>query len=220
MRDAPALSVIEQSLCHLNSVHPGTNSRALFPPDSLRPRTTWLPVPAAAISGEKESLRNLGSPWLAMGLALWLVVLFGPVAAADNVDVIHLKNGDRLTCEIKRLDRSVLSISTDPLGKASVHWGEVADLSSPRAFDVQLGSGEHYLGALAASPPGADSVATSCTRVIGSGQPMLASPTRTSSFRKNPPVSRLKPPSAGSWISSRQRRRTSGLPTALCRISI
>ena len=89
-----------------------------------------------------------------MGLALWLVVLFGPVAAADNVDVIHLKNGDRLTCEIKRLDRSVLSISTDPLGKASVHWGEVADLSSPRAFDVQLGSGEHYLGALAASPPG------------------------------------------------------------------
>src|SRR6266550_2191319 len=154
MRDAPALSVIEQSLCHLNSVHPGTNSRALFSPDSLRPRSPWLPIPAAAISGGQESLRNLGSPWLAMGLALWLVVLFGPVAAADNVDVIHLKNGDRLTCEIKRLDRSVLSISTDPLGKASVHWGEVADLASPRAFDVQLGSGEHYLGSLAASPPG------------------------------------------------------------------
>jgi hypothetical protein len=83
------------------------------------------------------------------------VLLFArPLAAADKVDVIHLKNGDRITCEIKGLDRSVLSISTDPLGKASVHWGEVADLASPREFDVQLRSGQHYLGSLLASPPG------------------------------------------------------------------
>src|SRR5258706_13016817 len=47
---------------------------------------------------------------LAVGLAL---LLGEPLAAADKVDVIHLKNGDRLTCEIQRLDRSVLSISTD-----------------------------------------------------------------------------------------------------------
>jgi Protein of unknown function, DUF481 len=84
-----------------------------------------------------------------------LVLLRGqPLAAADKVDVIHLKNGDRITCEIKRLDRSVLSVSTDPLGKASVHWGEVADLASPREFDVQLKSGQHYLGSLLVSPPG------------------------------------------------------------------
>src|SRR3954447_8712275 len=92
----------------------------------------------------------VGGGW---ALAVGLVLLFAqPVAAADKVDVIHLKNGDRITCEIKLLDRSVLSISTDPLGKASVHWGEVADLASPRAFDVQLNSGEHYLGSLVASP--------------------------------------------------------------------
>ncbi len=52
-----------------------------------------------------------------------MLLVARPVAAADKVDVVHLKNGDRLTCEIKRLDMSVLSINTDPLNKASVHWG-------------------------------------------------------------------------------------------------
>ena len=74
---------------------------------------------------------------------LWTLLLVSrPVAAADKVDVVHLKNGDRLTCEIKKLDRSLLAISTDPLGKASVHWGDVASLTSPRQFDVQLASGD------------------------------------------------------------------------------
>jgi hypothetical protein len=91
----------------------------------------------------------------AWALAVGLALLFAqPIVAADKVDVIRLKNGDRVTCEIKRLDRSVLSISTDPLGKASVHWGEVADLASPRMFDVQVRSGEHHFGSLQASAPG------------------------------------------------------------------
>ncbi len=72
----------------------------------------------------------------------------GAVAAADKVDVVYLKNGDRLTCEVKKLDRSVLTISTDPLGTAYVHWGEIVGVTSPREFDVQLASGEHYYGSL------------------------------------------------------------------------
>lgn len=91
-----------------------------------------------------------------MGIASVCVLLLTarPLAAADKVDVIQLKNGDRITCEIKRLDRSVLSISTDPLGSVTVHWGEIATVTSPRQFDVQLASGEHHLGVLAASTPG------------------------------------------------------------------
>jgi hypothetical protein len=67
---------------------------------------------------------------------------------------VYLRNGDHLTCEIKKLDRSVLTISSDPLGSASVFWGEIATLTSPRTFDVQLASGDHYYGSLLASPPG------------------------------------------------------------------
>src|SRR4051794_8395181 len=67
--------------------------------------------------------------------ALGLVLAFGGwAAAAGKVDVVHFRNGDRLTCEIKNLDRSVLTISTDPLGSASVHWAEIVDITSPRQF--------------------------------------------------------------------------------------
>jgi hypothetical protein len=76
------------------------------------------------------------------------------VAAADKVDIITFKNGDRLTCEIKKLDRGALEISTDPLGTVSVHWGEVTQVASPRGFDVQVSSGYQYFGTLRAVTPG------------------------------------------------------------------
>ncbi len=77
-----------------------------------------------------------------------------PPAAAQKVDVVRLRNGDRLTCEITRLDRSVLTVSTDPLGKVGIHWGQIAGLESPRTFSLQLATGELYYGSLLASKPG------------------------------------------------------------------
>jgi hypothetical protein len=88
------------------------------------------------------------------GLLLALLFCGSPLLAADKVDVVNLRNGDRITCEIKALSRSLLSISTDPLGKASVHWGEVAGLTSPRRFDVLVTSGQHFYGTLLPSAPG------------------------------------------------------------------
>src|SRR3954470_18479509 len=95
--------------------------------------------------------------WLA---ALILLAAGLPAAAADKVDVVQLRNGDRLTCEIKRLDRSILAISTDPVGSVSVHWGDVANLVSPRSFDVQVASGLHYYGSLVPAPAGQLGVAS------------------------------------------------------------
>ena len=83
-----------------------------------------------------------------------MVLWAAPLAAADKVDVVHLKNGDRLTCEIKQLDRSMLTVSTDPMGTISVHWGEVAGLTSPRNFDVQVASGQHHYGSFLPAPEG------------------------------------------------------------------
>ena len=82
-----------------------------------------------------------------------------PAAAADKVDVITFKNGDRITCEIKKLDRGALEISTDPLGTVSVHWGEVAALASPRQFEVQVAAGYQYYGSLRAASAGEVAVA-------------------------------------------------------------
>jgi len=85
--------------------------------------------------------------------AAWLLL---PTAAhaAPKVDVIQLKNGDRLTCEILKLQQGSLSISTDPLDKVSVHWADVVVLTSPREFEVNTESGDKYYGSLGTARPG------------------------------------------------------------------
>jgi len=75
-------------------------------------------------------------------------------AAGPKTDIVHLGNGDRITCEIKKLDRAKLTLSTDPLETVTVHWGEVADLISPRVFEIEVASGAIYYGSLAAAPAG------------------------------------------------------------------
>ncbi len=78
------------------------------------------------LSPARRSRSEISEPSLAWRVwTTWVFLLLAgrAVAAADKVDVVFLKNGDRITCEIKKLDRSVLTISTDPLGKASVSLG-------------------------------------------------------------------------------------------------
>ena len=98
---------------------------------------------------------------LVMACQAWFMVLLtgGVARAADKIDVVHLKNGDRITCEIKNLDKGLLEVSTDPAGKLSIHWGDVASLESPREFEIEEESGTRTYGSLAASP--ADSMIVS-----------------------------------------------------------
>jgi hypothetical protein len=92
--------------------------------------------------------------WRTPALVCLALFWFCESAWAQKVDVVRLKNGDRLTCEITSLNRSMLSISTDPLGNVAIHWGQVDGLESPRPFTVQLASGERYFGPLIASSSG------------------------------------------------------------------
>ncbi len=67
---------------------------------------------------------------------------------------MHLKNGDRVSCEIKKLDRALLTLSTDPMDTVTVHWDSVAGLSSPRYFEIELTSGVVYYGSPGVGSPG------------------------------------------------------------------
>jgi Protein of unknown function, DUF481 len=80
--------------------------------------------------------------------------------AGPKVDTVLLRNGDRLTCEILKLEQARLSVSTDPLGTVTVHWAEVAGVTSPRDFEVTFESGERYYGVLSGSPAGGDLTVT------------------------------------------------------------
>ena len=63
-----------------------------------------------------------------------------------------MKNGDRMTCQIKRLERGVLYVDFDYIdGTASVDWSKVDRLESNQLFVVKTEDGSVYKGRLAAS---------------------------------------------------------------------
>jgi hypothetical protein len=73
-----------------------------------------------------------------------------PLLARDKTDVLVMKNGDRMTCEIKGLDGGVLYVSFDYIdGTASVDWSKVARLESKQLFIVKTQDGSMYTGGLA-----------------------------------------------------------------------
>ena len=60
-----------------------------------------------------------------------------------------MKNGDRMTCQIKGLEAGVLYVSFDYIdGTASVQWSKVARLESNQLFIVKTEDGSVYTGRL------------------------------------------------------------------------
>lgn len=72
-----------------------------------------------------------------------------PLYAREKTDVIIMKNGDRITCEVKALDDGVLSVGLDYVdGTISVDWSKVARLESSQLFVVIAQDGSSYEGTL------------------------------------------------------------------------
>lgn len=77
-----------------------------------------------------------------------LVVLLAPVAVFAKTDVVVMINGDRLTGEVKGLERGRLSFKTDATGTIGIEWDDVAYLSSDQNLQIELQDGQRYLGHL------------------------------------------------------------------------
>ncbi len=77
------------------------------------------------------------------------LILTTPLFARTNTDVLVMKNGDRMTCQVKGLDEGVLYVSFDYIdGTASVQWSKVARLQSNQLFIVKTQDGSVYTGTL------------------------------------------------------------------------
>ena len=76
-----------------------------------------------------------------------LLILFIGIADAKT-DVVDFKNGDRLTGEVKSLDRGHMRFNTDATDTISIEWDEVAYLSSNQNIQVETILGTRYLGHL------------------------------------------------------------------------
>lgn len=66
--------------------------------------------------------------------------------AAQKTDVVTLQNGDRITDEIKRLERGRLEYSTDDMGMLNIEWDEIDVLTSVLTFEVELVVSDFFLG--------------------------------------------------------------------------
>lgn len=79
-------------------------------------------------------------------------LLLGP---AEKTDKVLMTNGDLITCEIKKLDRGVLTVKTDTMSVVEVRWVYVERITSEDPFAVELDDGTRRFGYLAvASAPG------------------------------------------------------------------
>ena len=79
-----------------------------------------------------------------------VLLLFAGVAYA-NTDVVVFRNGDRLTGEVKSLERGRLRFKTDATDTIGIEWDEVAYLSSDQNIQVETILGARHLGHLGRS---------------------------------------------------------------------
>ena len=96
--------------------------------------------------------------WIALVSVAALALIFVAVGtstahAATKTDIIELLNGDRMTCEIKKLDRGKLTVKTDGLGTVSIEWDDIQNITSTNRFNVELASGERTFGSLGRGAP-------------------------------------------------------------------
>jgi hypothetical protein len=86
-----------------------------------------------------------------MTIVVWLMAW--PCAAARS-DVVVMKNGNRITCEIKNLQFGYLEVETDSLGTLSIVWLDVASVTSVNHFVIQTAAGDRFVGELISPAPG------------------------------------------------------------------
>ncbi len=81
-------------------------------------------------------------------VVLVLVLTASPARAQGKTDVVTLTNGDRITCEVSKLERGRLVLETDDIGTIYVEWDKVVSVVAARLVEVTTADGRAYLGSL------------------------------------------------------------------------
>ena len=81
----------------------------------------------------------------------WLLLVTAVWSTVSLADVVTFANGDRLTGEVKSLERGKLRFDSAATGTIPVEWDEVVQLTSSQNVQVETVSGERYLGPLTAA---------------------------------------------------------------------
>jgi hypothetical protein len=95
-------------------------------------------------------------------IACLAIFVSSALAGAPKHHVIVLANGDRITGEVKLLERGRLQFSTDDAGTISIEWPKLNELTAaPEQFEVETTVGRRFVGTLGpGARPGQLRVAT------------------------------------------------------------
>ena len=93
--------------------------------------------------------------WPLWGAAVCLLLLGAgnSLDAQGKTDVVTLGNGDRITGEVKRLDRGRLEFSTDDAGTLYLEWDKLVGVVAARYVEVVTTDGRRFLGQLGPAGP-------------------------------------------------------------------
>jgi hypothetical protein len=85
-------------------------------------------------------------------LVLGLVLGLRATVQAQRTDVVTIRNGDRITGEVMRLERGRLQFKTDDAGTLNLEWDKLISVVAGRVFEVLTGDGRRFLGTLGPAP--------------------------------------------------------------------
>src|SRR4051794_9186273 len=132
--------------------------------------------------------RNTRRSVISLGVILIGILVFSrPLVARESTDVIVMKNGDRLTGTIKRLEAGVLYVGLGYVdGDLSIDWKKVARLESHQLFIIKTQDGSVYMGQLVtvAQPPGSQPTQLQIVEAAEAEKPLIVDPARVVNVRQ------------------------------------
>lgn len=81
-------------------------------------------------------------------LTLALLLAASAPALAARTDVVVLRNGDRLTCEVVQMRQGKLQVKTDDAGTISIEWDKITSVTTVDQYEITLRNGSQLLGRL------------------------------------------------------------------------
>src|SRR5262245_59368243 len=97
---------------------------------------------------KKPSACNRVKSRLIAILALVALCLPASAFARQKTDLVFIGKADRITGEIKQMDRGILKVSTNNIGTVNVEWEDVDSLNSVYQFRVEDRLGRKHFGAI------------------------------------------------------------------------
>ena len=105
----------------------------------------------------KQGAKSTSVRSLKVVISLTFLVMFlcvSTFAQSNRTDVVVMKNGDRITCEILRVEGGILYVQMDYVdGTVAIDWSKVAKMESARLFVLRTGDGSAHEGHVTTAAP-------------------------------------------------------------------